>query len=380
MKIADCRRQGRVLSVRWADGRKDRFHLLWLRDNCLDPVNLDPETGERRVDFHTIPLDVDAEEITVSKDGGLTVTWSDLPLQTHYPADWLRAHAFDNSSTLAESAAIPEPEGWRFATVEEMPRFSYDAVLSEPSRELALLTAFRRYGIALIEGAPARAGIVEALTQRMGYLREVCFGRVRDLKTSLKADNVAFTSVDVKPHTDGSNYRWPYEVQFLHCMVQGARGGDSYVVDGFAVAEALRRDDPAAFELLSRIRVAYKVGSGSFDVRHSGPVFDLDRDGNLRFVRYSNQQRRVLEAALEDIEPFYAAYHKLSAMMNDPARQIAFRLRVGDVLMFDNHRVLHARTAFEAASGIRHLQLATTDRDMVDSRVRILQREQRQGT
>ena len=40
--------------------------------------------------------------------------------------------------------------------------------------------------------------------------------------------------------------------------------------------------------------------------------------------------------------------------------------------MFNNHRILHARSAFDPESGFRHLQLASTDLDMVDSRIRLL--------
>ena len=72
------------------------------------------------------------------------------------------------------------------------------------------------------------------------------------------------------------------------------------------------------------------------------------------------------------MEPFYRAYRRLSALVNDPENQLAYRLVPGEVLMFNNHRILHARTAFDPTSGNRHLQLATTDLDMVDSRIRIL--------
>ena len=42
--------------------------------------------------------------------------------------------------------------------------------------------------------------------------------------------------------------------------------------------------------------------------------------------------------------------------------QVSFKLQPGELILFDNTRVLHARTAF-SASGSRHLQGAYSDLD-----------------
>jgi gamma-butyrobetaine dioxygenase len=44
------------------------------------------------------------------------------------------------------------------------------------------------------------------------------------------------------------------------------------------------------------------------------------------------------------------------------------------MLTFDNRRVLHGRTAFDPNSGPRHLQGTYLDRDLVLSRLRVLDR------
>jgi gamma-butyrobetaine dioxygenase len=46
----------------------------------------------------------------------------------------------------------------------------------------------------------------------------------------------------------------------------------------------------------------------------------------------------------------------------------------GDLVMFDNRRVLHGRDSFDPQGGQRHLQGCYVDRDDVYSRLRILQR------
>jgi gamma-butyrobetaine dioxygenase len=62
-------------------------------------------------------------------------------------------------------------------------------------------------------------------------------------------------------------------------------------------------------------------------------------------------------------------------MLNRPELMLTFRLEPGDCLVFDNTRILHARTGF-AATGRRHLQGCYADLDGVASTLALLRREQ----
>jgi len=50
-------------------------------------------------------------------------------------------------------------------------------------------------------------------------------------------------------------------------------------------------------------------------------------------------------------------------------------LRPGDLVLFDNLRVLHGRTAFASARHARHLQGCYVTRDSVQSTTALLRRE-----
>ena len=164
----------------------------------------------------------------------------------------------------------------------------------------------------------------------------------------------------------------PYVVQFLHCIQNQAEGGNSNIVDGFAMANNLKKINQRAFDTLTKIKVKYKIGAGEHDMSHIAPVIELDREGKLYLIRFSNQQRRELSIPFEDIENFYFAYNLFSQMINDSINQLKFRFQPGNILMFNNLRILHAREAFNLNSGLRHLQLASTDIEMVYSRLRRL--------
>ena len=65
-------------------------------------------------------------------------------------------------------------------------------------------------------------------------------------------------------------------------------------------------------------------------------------------------------------------------LLAEPARQLNLRLAPGDCLVFDNTRVLHARTAFSLSAGSpgRHLQGCYADLDGLASTLAVLKREE----
>lgn len=53
---------------------------------------------------------------------------------------------------------------------------------------------------------------------------------------------------------------------------------------------------------------------------------------------------------------------------------VSFALGEGEMIAFDNRRVLHGRDAFDPATGRRHLRGCYVDRGDLDSRIRVLSR------
>ena len=63
----------------------------------------------------------------------------------------------------------------------------------------------------------------------------------------------------------------------------------------------------------------------------------------------------------------YAGIRSFDGMANDPAYQWRYTLKPGDMLVFDNWRVLHGRGAFR---GKRKMAGAYVNREDFESRVR----------
>ena len=72
------------------------------------------------------------------------------------------------------------------------------------------------------------------------------------------------------------------------------------------------------------------------------------------------------------MKPLYRALGLLAARIKDPANVLAFKLRPGDMMVFNNRRVLHGRQAFDPNTGPRRLQGCYVDLDEWHSRIRVL--------
>ena len=375
MSIINIHASDDALTVHWSAGDTDTYHYVWLRDNLLGESNLDLTTGERMRNFHEIPARPTPESVTIDA-GDVVIVWQDTHEPCRYPARWLRENAYSDVARRRRQDVFPASQAWTFRNWDEGPCFDFKRIEGDAASELECLRAFKTFGVVYLRNTPATTGVAVSLCERLGYVREVAFGRVREIRSDpAKHQNVGFSSDEINPHADAANYLTPYQVQFLHCVVNDARGGDSRIVDARTLAERFRVEQPEHFDTLSRVPVSYRINYAAHDLRADAPVIELDKRGRIVMIRFSNQQRRALSVAHEDVVPFFDAYRAFSELVNARANQFHFRFTPGDVLMFDNYRLLHGRTSFEPASGPRHLQLASTDMDMVDSRIRVLMKE-----
>jgi len=61
-------------------------------------------------------------------------------------------------------------------------------------------------------------------------------------------------------------------------------------------------------------------------------------------------------------------------LLREPALQLKFKLADGDLVVFDNQRILHGRTAFTSARHARHLRGCYLTRDSVHGEAALLRR------
>ena len=85
-----------------------------------------------------------------------------------------------------------------------------------------------------------------------------------------------------------------------------------------------------------------------------------------------------MSGTFDTITTFYAAFRCFQKIANDPDNQIKLRLNPGEMIAFDNRRVLHGRASFDLQSGKRLLRGCYGEREELESCLRILYRRERQ--
>jgi alpha-ketoglutarate-dependent taurine dioxygenase len=332
------------------------LEAVWLRDSATDPESRDPVSGQRLFGITDVPPDLRVVSATVS----------DGRLQVGFEPGGQRA-AYDVAELLEEVRSGHRDDRneqgkhlWRTAAdlgpVKPTPWSGYLADQAPALRSVV------RDGFALLSGVPQVEGTVTEVAETFGFVRETNYGRIFDVRVEENATNLAFTGRAITPHTDNP-YRDPVPtLQLLHCLRNAAAGGDSGLVDGFAAAAVFRERHPAEFETLTGTPVSYRFDSADAHVSALAPMIGVDAAGFVREIRFNNRSLRVPALLVDDARRFYAAYRTFAELVLDPAAQLNLRLAPGDCLIFDNTRILHARTAFEGV-GARHLQGTYADID-----------------
>jgi gamma-butyrobetaine dioxygenase len=324
----------------------------------LSEEGRDPVSGQRRPDI-TLPAGATVAEVR-QVDGGWMVTLGSGQRLT-LMNDRLSAHR-DPDPWLVR------PKPWSAADVADLSVYDYRGFMTDDDIRRRALRQMAVYGFIRLTGAPTAAGEIETLVTGFGLIRETNYGRIFDVKTKLNVANLADTALALAPHTDNPYRLSPPEIQILHCLAAAGSGGQSILVDGLAASEALKRDAPADFDLLCRTPARFSWTDGETFLEAEAPVISPER------IRCNS---RSFQAVVTD-DPGLArawtrAYDRFTALLAAPEAGLAFDMAAGDMVLMDNRRVLHGRTAFESAGGVdRHLQGAYSDMDGVYSTLRRL--------
>lgn len=359
------------LEIRWPDDTVGTFPYIWLRDT--DPSGFHPQTGERAFELTSVPLDLVPHQVEITPEA-LMITWAEGDAPSRFALDWIKAHR--PGQRRPDPAAIA-PLPWRADLgAGGVPRHAADTILGSDRGLADWLADTKRYGLSIVTGLADNAEAGMNVARRVAHLRETNFGLTFEVVSKPDPNNLAYTSDALPLHTDLTNQELPPGYQFLHCLANEARGGGSTFCDGAAVAEDLRQRDPGAFALLSSTTVPFRFHDAQTDIRARKTVIELDREGAVSEVCFNAHLADILDLEPAQLMPYYRAYRLFMAMTRDPAYGIALKLRGGEMVVFDNRRVMHGREAFDPSTGYRHLRGCYVDRGDWDSRIRVLARTQ----
>ncbi len=355
------------LAIDDGNGRRFGIHPIWLRERCQDGASMDLHTGQRLHDPSDLDLNLRLEAVSEPVPGRLRVRFSD-----GHEADFAAQDILAEAAMPPGEHDVPPFTLWTGA-LESLPRAVWRPDASDADLT-AWLDAFLRYGFIIFSGVPAEHHAVLKAALVFGFARETNFGTVFDVRSVPDAIDLAYTAVHLDPHTDNP-YRSPVPgVQLLHCLANETTGGLSTLVDGYAVSEALRERDPEAFRVLSTTPIRFRYRDAVTELTASAPPIELDVNGRVRTIHFSPRLDFVPLLPPEELSAYYRARRVFDHLLRTSEFEIRFLLNRGDLVMFDNCRLLHGRTRFDPQEGLRHLQGCYIDIDGPRSLYRVLRR------
>lgn len=357
-----------ALAVAWADGTRFAFHPIWLRERAPEAETLDARTGQRKLEAAFLPLDLTVDRARRAGEA-IEVGFSDGGAARFEAAALRRALA-----PRAQVDLLGDKQLWD-GTLGGFPCYRLGD-LKQGRPLLGLLDDLARFGCVLIEEVPPEKNGILEFMGLIGNIKLTNWGGVEDVKVDADAFDLTLTNRGLEPHVDNP-YRFStigYVV--LHCLENSFEGGDSTIVDGFAVAERLRREDPAAFEVLATTPVYFRYEDETTLLDNVRSLIGLDAEGRVERVAWSNRTEFVDARPAAELARYYAARQRFAELLYGEEMTVTFKLQPGQAFILDNYRVLHGRRPFElAGGGNRHMRQGYFDRDMVSSRQKVLRRE-----
>lgn len=347
--------------IRHPDGIEYDLPNLWLRDNCLCDDCRVVETQEKRFILSAVAADIAPSDVSVEADQ-LCIVWPDN-------------HVTQFSLSTITDLMIPadrHPQPWPKQFIPES--LDWSLFLNDRQVSMSGIKSFMQQGAIVLTGAPTDSESLELLAPVLGPIRELLFDRIHNVSVTGHVYNIAHTSLGLPPHNDFASYSFPPSVQALHMLQNETPGGESIIVDGWAVLEQLRLDRPDYFNILCEFPVPFREFDQDNETYAVEPMVRCDAAGNIVSLRFSNQLMQMMNPMQQGIKTFYRAYRELCVriMQRDSESRSTFRLEGGQVLLVAAHRVLHARESFQPV-GARHLQDAYFELDNVANKLRQLE-------
>ena len=347
-------------------GSKSEIHPFWLRERVNGETFVDFNTQQRLFDPTSLTKEIKIDNINLS-DQFLEITFSDGAFAKFKIKDILKEfHNIDDVKNINKVK-------WD-SSLRNLNNFQYKENIFEEKVMFDALQNFYEYGFIIFKNVPVKNNFIVNFANSIGSIRRTNFGEFFNVKSKPNPNDLAYTSLSLAPHTDNP-YRNPVPcIQLLHCIENQVSGGLSTLVDGYTVTEKLKEDFPEYYKILSEVKVRFQFIDQTVVLEDWAKMIEIDENKNFKQVRFSPRLDFVPLINKNKLDLYYSARNKMSEYYNSPKYKIEFKLLPGDLLMMDNHRLLHGRTAYDTNEGSRFLQGCYIDYDSTEGKLKYLKK------
>ena len=346
---------------------KTEIHPIWLRERVRDEKYLDKNNDQRLFDPSFLN-NINIENAQIDNNF-LKLTFND-GVTSKFDINKLTSELLDTEN-LSNSI---KQKFWD-SSLKNNPTYRFKENFYESKEMYDLLKSFYKYGFVIVKNVPTKNDYIVDFANSIGSIRPTNFGEFFNVRSVPNPNDLAYTSLALSPHTDNP-YRKPVPcIQLLHCIENEVSGGLSTLVDGFKVATHLRKNNLKYFKILTKIKVKFKFTDKDVVLENKGELIELDEKNNFKQIRFNTRLDYVPALEKNQLNLYYEARKKISNLYNSKKFKIEFKLAPGDIIMIDNHRLLHGRTVYDANEGKRFLQGCYIDHDSSEGKLRHLKRK-----
>ena len=342
------------------------IHPLWLRERVKTEDLVDKNNHQRLYDPSELNIDIQIKTAKLVNNSKIIVEFNDGCIGEFYITKLIKEYSKED--------IIPNRIAWESKNLE-ISIYEYNEKFNDSIEMSSMLIDFFKYGFAIIKKVPAKNNAVVKFAELIGAVRQTNFGKLFNVISEKKPYDLAYTPMRLSPHTDNP-YRKPVPgIQLLHCIVNNAKGGMSGLIDGFKISQKLKELDEEAYDKITSTKIRFKFTGSDIVLENWGELIELDENKKFKQIRFSSRLDFVPALKPEELEIFYRGRKKIFELLNDNKFEFCFRLEEGMLMIFDNHRLLHSRTAYDPSTGDRHLQGCYIEHDAVDGKLRYLDRK-----
>lgn len=217
-----------------------------------------------------------------------------------------------------------------------------------PQQAAGMVARFQKFGFVILDCEPemqSKQDFVQLQTYFGPIIRHNQSDELGILPITLLPDYPDYANTHhyhLDLHTDGAFEQVPPAVMAMQCEIAAETGGLSCLVDGYEVYQYLLQVDPVGLHYLFEPDVFYIERDNQAAER---AIFWHDRDGILKIAFRSDNIAKIR------VKPHaQPVFERIKQYLADPTHQFQWHLQPGEILIFDNTRILHGRTAFSPYS------------------------------
>ncbi len=347
------------LNIVFTNNTEDNFPNIWIRDHTRDDESWDNRSNQRKIFTAKIDPNLLIKKAALRDNGNsIDIYWSDLKKPINYSSFLF----IENSSHLTKNA--PTFKTWKNKDIQSDIFIDFEKVISKEGFKIFLKKLYN-YGFAVVKNCNTEMSSVEKIAKKIGYVRNSIFGGLWKFESNQDMADSAYTQDELRPHTDATYSNDAPGLQLLLCCHYKATGGESIIVDGFKIAQKIKKDTKELYDILTEIEVTGQyMGDGVF-LESKRPIFKLNSNKELIQVSFNNYDRAPFRINEKKTLKFYQAIKKFDLIANNEDYQWRHILKPGELLIFNNWRVLHGRGSFKGERKISGCYINKEDFDSI---------------